>query len=323
MLDKTDRKILSLLDRDSRVRNVAIAKGAGITKQLLKYRLNRLLEAGVIERFYTVVNGVKLGMSYFRVYLRLQGLDASEEEMLLSRIASNEYVTWVIRCRGTWDVIFSIYAENAEQYSENFGNIVGEYQKNVLEKKTAVIRNVIFSTRDYLRGGEKEDESVYGGITEKLAIDDLDHRLLVEMNRDCRQTLLSLAKKAKTTPETVRSRLSTLTKMGITKANKLAINYQKTGVFFFLISMNLSSVSTVSRKKLENFCMSHPNVIYYTNLIGDHDADLEVEVESQDEIDKLIRDLRNKFPDIIRDLQPVQVIQQYKIELYPFKKKPT
>ncbi|MBU0590633.1 Lrp/AsnC family transcriptional regulator [Candidatus Micrarchaeota archaeon] len=322
-MDKIDRRIIHALDTNSRAQNTEIAKNVGISKQLLKYRLGTLLNHGVIEKFYTVINGVKFGLIYFRVYIRLQGVAEEQEAELIQSLISNPYITWVVKCRGQWDLIISIYAKDTEHFSNNFQSMVDKFQKNILKKKIVLIRNVIFLTRNYLSEDANSFVSVYGGVTENIKMDEREHKILFELARNSRITILSLAEKAHTAPDTVRSKIKKLEKSGIIKAHKVAISYSKTNILFFLVSVTLSSTSEVSRKKLEDYCKSHSNVIYLVNLLGDHEMDLEIEVNRQEEIDNLLRDLRNKFPNIIRDMETTQITGQHKLEYYPFRENPT
>jgi len=322
MLDETDRKILHILDGNSRASNTAIAKKTGISKQLLKYRIDRLVEKGVIEKFYTVVNSVKLGFTYFRIYLRLHGITSDEERELVESFASNEYVTWAVKCRGQWDIVASIYARDAEHFSTNLQDILGGFQGNILKKKIVLIRNAISSTRNYLSKDEKSLVSGYGGTTEYVAIDDVDHGILLELTKNSRVRVVDLAKKMDSAPATIRSRLERMEKAGLIKAHKLFLDYSGIGVLFFIISITLSNASKASRFQLEKYCNAHPNVVYYVNLLGNHEIDLEVEVEKQGDIDDLLVGLKNRFPSIIRDMEIIQVTRQYKRNHYPFRSKP-
>ncbi|MFH2107002.1 MAG: Lrp/AsnC family transcriptional regulator [Candidatus Micrarchaeota archaeon] len=118
--------------------------------------------------------------------------------------------------------------------------------------------------------------------------------------------------------DTVRSRIKRMEKLGIIKGHKLSFNFSKINLFFFIVSVNLSNSSETARKKLENYCKSHSNSVYLVNLLGDHDLDLEVEVESQQQLDNFLRDLKNKFFEIIRDVEVIQVTNQHKLSYYLF-----
>lgn len=60
--DEVDECILGMLQQDSRKSNVAIAKSLGMTEGAVRWRVGKMLEAGIIRRF-TIETGSGAGMS--------------------------------------------------------------------------------------------------------------------------------------------------------------------------------------------------------------------------------------------------------------------
>ncbi len=317
-LDKIDRKVIKALDANSRTPDSIIAKKLNLSKQLLKYRIQRLLQNGSIERFYTIINGVKLGYLYLRIYLKFQRITYEKEDQLIKSFVKNSFTTWVVQCRGSWDLVVSIYAKDTDHFAHNYQKIVEEFQNNILSKKVVLMQNVLFSTRDYLSGSEGSTGSIYGGITENFKIDKIDHSILKQLSKDSRAKLVDLAKKANASVDTIKSHIQRMEKTGIIKGHKLTFSYSKLGFLFFIVQLTLANTSITARKKIENYCKSHPNSVYLVNILGDHDIDLEVEVENQEQLDLFLRDIKNKFYDVIRDVDVLQITNQYKLDFYPF-----
>ena len=71
-LDVKDQKIILELDKNSRQSNSQIGKKVRLSKEVIKYHIDSLIEKGVILRFHTVTNYFKLGISKFKLYLRLK-----------------------------------------------------------------------------------------------------------------------------------------------------------------------------------------------------------------------------------------------------------
>jgi len=55
-LDKTDRKIIAALEENSRQSNKAIAKKARANEHVVAYRIQRLINEGIIKKIYCVIN---------------------------------------------------------------------------------------------------------------------------------------------------------------------------------------------------------------------------------------------------------------------------
>lgn len=63
-LDDRDRRILALLQTDSRISNADLADVVGMSASALWRRVRALEEAGLIERYGAVVNPVEMGLTF-------------------------------------------------------------------------------------------------------------------------------------------------------------------------------------------------------------------------------------------------------------------
>ena len=105
-LDLKDRRILYHLDIDSRATLNQLAKKAGLSKQVLAYRLKNLVKTGVIKQFYTTINFSKLGYTHYKLYLKFQNVSPEKEKEIVEYWVSRKNVAWVASCRGRWDLPF-------------------------------------------------------------------------------------------------------------------------------------------------------------------------------------------------------------------------
>ncbi|MEA2004048.1 MAG: Lrp/AsnC family transcriptional regulator [archaeon] len=66
-----DWKILTELDKDCRQSDARIGKKVGFSQQVVSYRVNRLIDGGVIRQLYTVIDLTKRGYSSYKAYFNL------------------------------------------------------------------------------------------------------------------------------------------------------------------------------------------------------------------------------------------------------------
>ncbi len=62
-LDRTDRRILALMQADGRITNLELAERVGLSPTPCARRVRRLEESGVIERHVTLLNQAALGLN--------------------------------------------------------------------------------------------------------------------------------------------------------------------------------------------------------------------------------------------------------------------
>ncbi|PRS42044.1 AsnC family transcriptional regulator [Bacillus sp. NMCC4] len=78
-LDERDKQILSLLHEDGRMSYTDLGKQVGLSRVAVQARMQQLIEAGVIERFTTVINPAKIGIHvsvFFNVEVEPKFLEA-------------------------------------------------------------------------------------------------------------------------------------------------------------------------------------------------------------------------------------------------------
>ena len=83
-LDAKDLKILIELDKNARQSNNQIGKKVRLSKEVVKYRIDNLIERGVILRFHTIINYFKLGFVKFKLYLRLININKDRRSRKIS-----------------------------------------------------------------------------------------------------------------------------------------------------------------------------------------------------------------------------------------------
>ena len=66
-LDRTDRKILEILQKEGRLSNLELAERVALSPSPCLRRLKRLEESGVISQYVALVDSLKVGLGY-RLY---------------------------------------------------------------------------------------------------------------------------------------------------------------------------------------------------------------------------------------------------------------
>ncbi|EHS54122.1 transcriptional regulator, AsnC family [Rhizobium sp. PDO1-076] len=117
LLDRIDRRILSVLQRDGRISNVELAKKVGLSPSPCLRRVRLLEEAGVIDRYIAVVNPAKVGASltvFARVWFTTQ--DAQVTLQFGEAIRRFPEVTECYLTTGECDAILRVVTADLHSY---------------------------------------------------------------------------------------------------------------------------------------------------------------------------------------------------------------
>ena len=81
-LDLKDCKLLYELDCNSRQTIQQLAKKIGLSKDAVKYRINRLYNSKIIKSFNAVIDTGKLGFTSYRLFLKFYQLSPEKHGFL-------------------------------------------------------------------------------------------------------------------------------------------------------------------------------------------------------------------------------------------------
>lgn len=127
-LDETDKKILDILQDDSRITNVQLATKVGISPPAMLERVKRLEGNGVIRKYVALVNPEKIGRGTFAfVSVSLTAHQMNSIDVFTKHIHKVEEVLECYHVAGEEDFILKVAVENIQ-----------EYEKFLLEKLTKI-----------------------------------------------------------------------------------------------------------------------------------------------------------------------------------------
>ena len=116
-MDRIDRKLLNLLQRDASRTNVDLADEVGLSPSSCLRRLQRLRKSGVIDRIVAILNPARAGRTIkalVTVELKLHG----EQHMrrFLNRAVAEEAVSQAYGVTGETDVVLMLWLRDMEEY---------------------------------------------------------------------------------------------------------------------------------------------------------------------------------------------------------------
>lgn len=153
---------------------------------------------------------------------------------------------------------------------------------------------------------------IYG---EQYKFDKYDKLLLKELDSDARKSFAELAGKVKLSRDAIRNRIKKLIDNKVILAFKPILNPPKMGYSTInYVFISLYNPSEEQEKRLINFLQDHKNVTYVAELIGKWDYIIDVMAGNPGEFDKVLKEIRQKFPDLIKDYEVFGVLQEYKYE---------
>jgi len=139
-LDKKDKMILEVLDKNARASIAQISRKTGIQRDSVLYRIRKMQENKTIRFFHTVLNPSILGYEiYSFVNFVLHNLTPEREKKFLSFLKTHPNIIYVAKTTGKWDFSINIAAKTLKEFDEVLSQIRMGFSDVILEYDTASI----------------------------------------------------------------------------------------------------------------------------------------------------------------------------------------
>ncbi len=118
-LDKAEKDILRILQRDGRISNVELAERAGLSESPCFRRVKRLEESGLISGYSARLDQRKLGLQVTAfVQITLDKQDDRQQRDFLARVEAEEYIVECHAMSGSHDFLLKVVAASMDHFSE-------------------------------------------------------------------------------------------------------------------------------------------------------------------------------------------------------------
>ncbi len=125
-LDKTDYKILSLLNKDSRKTLVDISTKTNLTPNGVNNRIKKLTENNIISGYTISIDWKKLDYEWFEIQIKLNKHEEEIEKEIKKFFRNHKKVVFYYKyLGGSWDFDIGVLVQNSNELRE----FINEYRK--------------------------------------------------------------------------------------------------------------------------------------------------------------------------------------------------
>jgi len=317
-IDSKDREILYQLDLDSRQSFAKIGKKIGLSKTVVAYRVNKLIENGIIKTFYTVIDAFKLGYISFRIYLVYQYMNQEKEKEIINYFTSQKLTWWTISAEGRFDLALIMWVKDINDFYSFWEETLKRFRDYFMEQQFSVYIQLYTYRYSYLLDDMNKSDRTKFEITgggAQVIIDELDFKLLRLIAPHARMPVKEIAQRLNTTVAVVNYRIKKLIKEGVIQGFRSDMDLAKLGYQFFKADVDLKDYT--QRGTIINYVKTNPHLVRIDKSVGISDLELEYHVQSLDTFHQIMKDLINKFPDIIKTYKYVYASKLHKMNYMP------
>lgn len=295
-LDKRDWKILQILDWNGRAPINRIAKAARSNKDVVAYRIRKLEQEGIITGYYPVLNMQKLGYHTVRFYFDLEEFGEADENGFIDFLDKDLNAGLIFRMDYPYRYGIFLWCKSIYEAEKAIAKVKGKLGKRLVKYNHSIISTFRHYPKDYLFGEKFHKKARSLEPEAKSSYDHDDFRILMELAKDGKLSTVQIAKSIGIPQTTVSSKIRAMEKKGIIIGYRAQIDFVKLGYMNYFLEIYLDTNDNLP--KIEAWANLNKNVVWLQKVIGTCDIEIEVEVKDRVELEQLLNELREKFPNI-------------------------
>lgn len=140
LLDDLENGILNLLSKDSRLGYAELAERLNATPAVMKYRVEKLEERGIIAGYRVDVDLACLGMNLFKVMVHQRDYDVKKELEFREFCRDHPNISCYVQQIGSHKVEFEVEAKDYQQFNAVLDEVRERFAKYIRTMDYMVIR---------------------------------------------------------------------------------------------------------------------------------------------------------------------------------------
>ena len=324
-VDLTDRKITYLLCNNSRLSNTAIGKALKLKREVVSYRIKRMLENEFLFGFVSRINPRKLGLLIHFLNLKLK--NPSKEQEIIAYLEAKNEISGLKNTSGRFDLWTEITSKNIEELDSIVAEILNKYGHLIQEYKiTQIVEEIPMDVSILLEDKESQklrelkerkgssfqkELEMQKRNNEKVELDELDKDILNFIKLDARMNLKDLAQKTESSPAVINNRIKKMVQEGVIKTFTSYFSLSSLGYQMFQVLMQ---VRNHNEPEFLTFVNAHPNILWTYKMIGEWNYQVNIFALNNAHLHEVLNDLRNRFSDNIVSYDTSLVFNILKLE---------
>ncbi|MBU2440969.1 MAG: Lrp/AsnC family transcriptional regulator, partial [Nanoarchaeota archaeon] len=138
-LDDKDVKILCALSNDASLPILDLAKKTGLSMDVIKYRMKKLVKQGIINNFRLLFSADKLGFYHYVFLLNIKQATKADEERINTWGQLNDRVMYITKRVGFWDFELNVALKDIDDFNKFVAELEKEFSKIINSYETIII----------------------------------------------------------------------------------------------------------------------------------------------------------------------------------------
>ncbi len=311
-IDLKDKKILYLLSEEGRIPLSLIAKKIRLGKDTVRYRIERMIQKGIIEQFYPELNFKLLGYRVHRIFMLLDENEHSKYPELLKYLINHPHTRGVMEYSDKWDIEWKLIAWSLDEFEQIKSELMNRFSRLILDKISVPTVDTYYSSilpyefpTLLVREGKKPV------MISKQTPDELDLKILRQLSIDARQSTYDIANNVPLSPDAIGLRIKRLLTSGIIRNFTILPNFSRLRHSWTTCAIDLRLLTQAQEQKLREFVLHHPQIVKADKTSGIFDIILYIIADDSRIFHKTVKQIKAEFGMIMRNYETFPAYKEH------------
>lgn len=318
-VDLKDKKILSLLSEDSRMPLSRIAKRIRLSREVVNYRIQRLLRKGVIKKFIPIINMERFGYGTFHVFFNINILNEERKNMLLNRLIEHPNTKSVMEYHDTWDLEWVLIAKTPQEFDWLLTELTKEFRGIIMQNDKLMLvrgyKSIQLPGEIYFEAGHKFQRLKRKSKESK--IDEKDIGILSLLSEDSRLSSYVIGDKVGLSADAVNYRIKKMLDNETIFRFTILTNLSLLNYHWYTLCLNLKTFDLNSEMRFRELISGNPSVLRAVKVLGDRDLLIYVTTESSKQLHLVFKHIQQNFMNIIYNHQIWLAYKEHVFSSFP------
>lgn len=310
VLTEKDVLILKKLFEDGRKSSASISKEIDLGREIVNYRIKRLIKKNLIVKFIPKINEKSINYKEYVILLKLNLDDKISKEKFIKEEIGNKYLIWMVKSNSGWDLIVRLYASSIEEFKIKLNEILDKYS-NVLARYYTIISSdeIKESEKEVLSKAifkeEMEQNKDYSIIKNEniIQLSDKDREIINLLEQDARTQYKDIAKKIDVSSDTVKYRIEKMKEQGIIENFLPVINFNQLGFIYYAAIIKFSFLNPSEEVNFTDKINKASCIIKAIKNLNSHEFFLTLVFKTQDEVSNFQEIFLKEFEERVENLE--------------------
>ncbi len=313
-----DKKIIYELAINSRAPISLISKKVSLSRDGVKYRIERLIKAGAIQGFSAVINYSALGYKWYSVLFRMTDMFKDFEDGFEKYLRADPEILKVHKVSGRWDVYVDVICKSDSEFMVKFKKLKSFCEGHLQDFEILNVFDELDAHHVPISFFEKDSGKIdfpFGRVSqnqEHLKVDDVDLNILKILSRNARMPTVRIAEAVGLSADAVHNRVRRMSSDNLIKGYSLVFDPTSIGNSVHIVLVSLNSVSSVDEKAFVGHLIHHIHVDEVFRTGHKYDYVFYCQAKNPSEFNDVLMGVRTKFSDMIKDFVALSELREYK-----------